>query len=142
MKDRVLGVVVIVLGALLILTPWVIFPVCMVGRNAPPKGLEVGHHMRHGCHDTLRAETALGVVAIGIGAVPLLWPRRKIKIAVSTATLIVAALVVLFPLKITGLCKMSDMACRIGTMPALATVAVVMGLAGLIGLIVSIRAPD
>jgi len=105
MRNKVLGVSIIVMGALLILTPWVIFPVCMKGRNAPPKGLEVGSLMSHGCHDTLRAETALGVVAIGIGVVPI-------------------------------------MACRIGTMPALATLAVVMGLAGLIGLIVSIRAPD
>ena len=122
------------LGILLILTPWYIFPVCGVGRNAPAPGEPIGHHT---CFRTLKAETVLGAITILISIMPVLWPLRKIVLGASLGSLVIAVLVILFPTAITGLCKMPTMACRVGTLPALVTVGILIGIAAAIGLISS-----
>lgn len=115
------------LGLLLILVPWLIFPVCGVGRYAPAEGKIAGHH---GCHKTLKAETALGIVVIGLGAVPLIYPRKKTMAAAAGLAVVAAFLAALFPTVITGMCKVPTMPCNLGTTPALVTVGAMLGLAG------------
>lgn len=137
-KARVLGAVIVILGILLVLTPMYIFPVCGVGRYAPPPGEPIGHHA---CHGTLKAVTVLGSVAVLAGLMPLLWPGRKTALTASAAALVIAALAVLFPTVITGLCKMPTMACRLGTLPALITIAVLTALTGAAGLYTSRKPP-
>ncbi|HUT52522.1 MAG TPA: DUF4418 family protein [bacterium] len=133
MKARAVGIAVVALGVLLVLTPWVIFPVCGVGRFAPGPGIAPGMHP---CHGTLQAETVLGAAAIVIGFIPVLWPRKKAVLGASLGAAAVAVLAVLFPLAITGLCKVVTMPCRLGTLPALETVATLMMLAAALGLTV------
>ena len=129
-KARVLGVVLAVLGTLLILTPRYIFPVCGYG--------EPGFHA---CHGTLKAETVIGAITILAAAIVILWPLKKTLLASSAASLVIAALVILFPTVITGMCKMPTMACRMGTLPALVTLGVVIALVGLAGILASRSAP-
>lgn len=129
---RYVGVAIVIMGMLVILTPRRIFPVCGVGRYAPLAGGPVVHHA---CHNTLKAGTALGVAAIIIGLIPLVRPLRKTVFWSSIAAIGISALVVLFPASITGVCKMPDMPCRIGTLPALVTVAALMFMVGVIGLL-------
>jgi len=138
MKPRAIGIVIMILGALLILTPWYIFPVCGVGRYAPPAGALIGYH---GCHATLRAETLLGAVTIILGVLPLLWPQRKALMAATWASVGVAVLAVLFPTVITGLCKVATMPCRLGTLPALETVATLLVINAIFGLLIYRKMP-
>jgi len=138
MKQRVFGLVFALLGLLLILTPRLIFPVCGVGRYAPPEGQAAGYHA---CHGTLKAETVLGAAAILVGSVAFLWPKRRVLAATSVLGLVTAVLAACFPLFITGMCKMPTMACRLGTQPALVTIAVLMAIAAAAGLAVSKRTP-
>lgn len=132
--SRGTGVAFIVLGLFLILVPWVIFPVCGVGRYAPADGTIAGVHA---CHGTLKAETVLGAVAIVAGLVPLFWPGRRVLLFSSIAVLFVAVFAVLFPAVITGVCKVPTMPCRLGTLPALVITGVLTGMAGLAGIIMS-----
>ena len=136
MGGRGLGVLIIVWGLLLILVPWVIFPVCGVGRYAPPPGQPIGVHA---CHGTLKAETALGILTIVLGVVPLLWFRRGVVILVSAAAVVDAVLVILFPTVITGICKVPTMACRMGTLPALVILGIILGLTGMSGLVIGAK---
>jgi hypothetical protein len=133
MKARMVGIALMVLGLLLVLTPWVIFPVCGVGRYAPPPGVVTGTHP---CHGTLQAETVLGAAAMVIGLIPLLWPQKSSVLWASIAAAALAVLAVLFPLEITGLCRVVTMPCRLGTLPAVETVATLMMLTAALGLTV------
>jgi len=128
-----------VMGVLLILTPWVIFPVCGVGRYAPPGGVTLTGG--HGCHQTLKAVTAMGLLAIIIGVVPTLWPRKKIVYAAAAATLPLALLTSVFPFKITGMCMDPTMPCNLGATPGVVTVSILMALIGIVGILVSKRMP-
>ena len=136
MKARVLGIIFVILGVLLILTPWVIFPVCGVGRFAPPPGQSIGHH---GCHGTLYAETIIGIITVVVGLFTALWSRQKVVMFSSISVFGLAVIAVLFPFLITGVCKMSTMVCRLGTVPGLVTVAVLMAIVATIGLGLSRR---
>jgi Domain of unknown function (DUF4418) len=138
MKNRGLGVFFIVLGILLILTPWIIFPVCGVGRYAPPSGQIVGHH---GCHATLKAETIIGGITILAGMLPILWPKRKLVIPVAGFTIVLAVLSALFPTYITGMCKMATMPCNLGTTPAIIIISILMASGGVTGIFLN-RKPE
>ncbi len=133
-KWRILGAVTVVLGVLMVAVPWVVFPVCGVGRYAPPAGQPVGHH---GCHGTLDAETIIGIIIAVIGLVMAIRPRQRIVFVSSISVCILAILAVLFPIAITGVCKMSTMPCRLGTVPALVTASLLMGATALAGLLLS-----
>ncbi len=132
MAKRVMGIIMMLLGLALILTPWYLFPVCGRGRYAPK---DPGIYPRHKCANTLKAETVLGLLTISVGAISLVRPRRKILIGSSAALLILSGLVALFPLQITGLCKMATMPCRMGTLPALITLSILMAIIGVAGII-------
>lgn len=132
MPKRLIGIVIVILGLLLLLTPWYIFPVCGKGRHAPGPGMV---DKPHRCANSLYAETALGILTVGIGALALARPRRKILSATSASLLVVAALVSLFPLWITGMCKVATMPCRIGTLPGLILIAVLLAITSVAGMV-------
>jgi hypothetical protein len=130
-RARVIGSVLAALGIILMVTPRYIFPVCGYGEP----GL-------HACHGTLKAETVLAAITIVIGLLPVLWPLRRTALAASVSALVIAALVVLFPVAITGMCKMPTMACLMGTLPALVTVGVIIALTGGAGIAVVFSSRD
>ena len=138
MKARVVAIMIMIWGALLILIPWTIFPVCGIGPNAAGTMASIGYH---GCQGTLRAETALGLIALGLAAVPLLWPQRRPLLIASLGGLLIALLAILFPTVITGMCRVPTMPCRMGTLPALIIVSVLLGLCSAAGLALSRKLP-
>ena len=132
MQNRLIGTVVIILGLLLILTPWWIFPVCGKGRYAPKIGTIKTPHK---CTNTLYAESALGIITLALGVAALARPSRKSVFTVSCLLMAVAILVSLFPLWLTGVCKMSTMPCRTGALPALVTISVMMAVTAVSGMV-------
>jgi hypothetical protein len=125
MRARIAAAVIILLGVLLLLTPWLIFPVCGVGRNAVGGARAIGHH---GCQGTLWAETAIGSATIIIGLLPLVWPKPRVLRPAAWASAGGALLAVLFPLFITGMCNFPAMPCRLATLPAIETVAALLAI--------------
>lgn len=124
--------VVALLGVLLINVPILIFPVCEVGQS-PLLGGPIDS--RHGCHGTLHAEVVLGAITVATGFLLLISSTFRLRLAAYVVVLTVAVLAVLFPVTITGVCKMPTMPCRLGTVPALVTVGVFLGIVGLWGMI-------
>ena len=116
MKNRVIvSVGYIVIGILLVLIPTLIFPVC----NAS--------EMKMSCYYTKQVEVGLGLFVVFLGILSILWKDKKVRIGISLAQIGVAILVFLYPSTLIGLCKMSEMACRIQTFPALLVIAIVLG---------------
>ncbi len=129
-RTRAMGAVFMIFGGVVILVPRIMFPVC--GLDGSQFLLKLPGH--HGCHPTLMAETILGVIAIITGMIPLFLPKKKVLFFSSIILIAIAALVMLFPSAITGLCKMPTMSCRLGTLPGLITTGIIMCCAGCAGI--------
>lgn len=115
MKNRIIvSVLYIVLGILLVLAPTKLFPVCSVGE------------MKMACFYTKQAEVSLGIVITLLGIVSLFIQETNIRIGISVSQLGIASLIFLYPTKLIGLCKKSDMLCRIQTFPAICVVGVLL----------------
>ena len=114
MKNRIgFSIGYILLGALLSLIPTVIFPVCESEKKMS-------------CYYTARAEIGVGIFIIILGIAYILFKSEELRAGISLSIAVSSILIVLLPLKLTGLCKMSDMACRIGTLPALIVIAIII----------------
>ena len=114
MKNRIgFSIGYILLGALLSLIPTVIFPVCESEKKMS-------------CYYTARAEIGVAIFIIILGIAYILFKSEELRAGISLSIAVSSILIVLLPLKLTGLCKMSDMACRIGTLPALIVIAIII----------------
>ena len=114
MKNRIgFSIGYILLGALLSLIPSVIFPVCESEKKMS-------------CYYTARAEIGVGFFIIILGIAYIVFKSEELRAGISLSIAVSSILIVLLPLKLTGLCKMSDMACRIGTLPALIVIAIII----------------
>ncbi len=116
MKNRILfAAAFILLGLLVILAPTVLFPVCE-------------SDMKMACFFTKKAEIGVGLVIAALGVIYFFLKNKDIRLGISIAQFLNAGLVLAFPAKLTGLCKMSDMACRVKTYPALIVLSVLLAL--------------
>ena len=116
MKNRILfAAAFILLGLLVILAPTVLFPVCE-------------SEMKMACFFTKKAEIGAGLVIAALGVIYFFLKNKDIRLGISIAQFLNAGLVLAFPAKLTGLCKMSDMACRLKTYPALIVLSVLLAL--------------
>lgn len=131
-KTQVWALIVIILGVIIILIPWYLFPVCGVGRYAPPVGTLP---RMHGCDGTLKAATVLGVLMVFAGMLPLFVRQYWAGIVSAASTAVIGVLVILFPTVITGVCRVPTMPCVFGTKPALVAVGILLILAGCIGVL-------
>ena len=114
MKNRIgFSIGYILLGALLSLIPAVIFPVCESEKKMS-------------CYYTARAEIGVGIFIIILGIAYILFKSEELRAGISLSIAVSSILIVLLPLKLTGLCKMSDMACRVKTYPALIVLSVLL----------------
>ena len=114
MKNRILfAAAFILLGLLVILAPTVLFPVCE-------------SDMKMACFFTKKAEIGVGLVIAALGVIYFFLKNKDIRLGISIAQFLNAGLVLAFPAKLTGLCKMSDMACRVKTYPALIVLSVLL----------------
>lgn len=112
--NRIITSLLYILGGLLvILTPTVLFPICQ-------------SEMKMACYFTKQAEIGVGALILALGIVSVLFADKKARLGISIAQFFNGVLVLLLPLKLTGLCKMSDMACRAKTLPALIVISVLI----------------
>ena len=117
MKLSVSGLLLIVLGVVIVLTPWYIFPVCEVyGLYAKSAS---GANMIMPCGYTARAELGLGTVVALAGTVLLVAKSPETKRALGLLSAALGAFVVLFPTVIIGMCANMTHPCEEGTKPAL-----------------------
>jgi hypothetical protein len=131
---RIVGVVITVIGILIVAIPWLILPVCgqVVAAQSPKNSTGV-----HGCDNTLIAETVIGCITILAGLMAAFIPKKKMILGVSLLTIVLAALVILFPTEITGVCKIPTMPCVYGTLPGLVVIGIGLALTGVSGFVIS-----
>jgi len=114
---RGIGALLVILGLLAILIPWIIFPVCEV------HGLYVqtatGMQFPMPCGWTARAETGIGALIVVAGGLLIARSTPETRQAVGVFSIASGVLVVLFPTVLTGMCKLADHPCRQLTLPAL-----------------------
>ncbi len=126
---RALAVVIFILGALVMLVPLVIFSVCD-GAQAVEAG---AHGGLHACNNTLYAEIVMSVFVMITGVYVLIRPIGHIVANASIWVIVLAVIVGLLPMAVTGVCTMPSMACRNGTVPGLVVVSVLMIISGIWG---------
>jgi hypothetical protein len=123
-----LGCLLVLLGIVIALTSWIIFPVCEVyGSYVETKA---GAKLPMPCGYTARGEIGIGVlIAIGGG---LLIARRTLETrqAVGLFSIAAGVIVILLPTVLTGMCKMAEHPCRLLTLPALEILGVIVIILG------------
>jgi len=132
-QSRILAGILILLGILVVLTPWYIFPVCEI-KGVSDTGMadmhtNPGTHMK--CWYTAEAETGVGVLIILTGLALLALPGRVSRKASGIAGGILGVIVILVPTVLTGVCNTPDAPCRIGTLPALILLGAVTVITGI-----------
>ena len=127
MKNRIIfAAVFVLLGLLVILAPTVLFSVCE-------------SEMKMACFFTKKAEIGVGLVIAALGVIYFFLKNKDIRLGISIAQFLNAGLVLAFPAKLTGLCKMSDMACRVKTYPALIVLSVLLALTAAVNIVFLIK---
>jgi hypothetical protein len=125
---NVYGVLLVILGILIILTPWIIFPVCEM------EGIYVvtaaGMNLPMTCGWSARAETGLGALIVVAGGLLIARSTRETRQAVGIFSIAMGALVVLFPTVLIGMCKVATHPCRTTTLPALEILGVIVIIVG------------
>ena len=108
----------VVLGVVIIMTPWYILPVCEVLGHFTKTAMGTEIPMK--CGWTARAEfgTGAGIIAIGV-ALLLFGKRQETQRAMGIVGCALGAFTALFPTYIIGVCATTAMLCNPGTRPAL-----------------------
>jgi hypothetical protein len=111
------GILLILLGIVIAITSWVIFPVCeMEGLLIETKA---GVLLPMPCGYTARAETGIGALIVVAGGLLIARGSRETRQAVGIFTVAHGILVIAFPTILIGMCRMADHPCRQLTLPAL-----------------------
>ena len=120
MKNRtVFAAAFVLIGLLVILAPTVLFAVCESEKKMA-------------CYYTGKAVIGIGILIVALGVVYFFLKNKGTRLGIAIAEFFTSGLVLAFPLKLTGLCKMSDMACRVKTLPALIVVSILLVIVSLI----------
>ena len=124
MKNRIIiAALFIISGLLVILGPTALFPVCSAEK------------MKMACYYTSKAEIGLGSLIGVLGIVYFFFKDKGVRLGLSIAQLANAVLILLYPLALTGLCGKEDMDCRVGTLPALIVLSVVLGVTAIVNIL-------
>jgi len=120
------AIILIILGIVIVISPWTFAPVCEVG------GMYVktasGTNLPMPCGWTARAEIGLGALLVVGGILLLIAKSNETKRLIGIFCAAIGVLVILFPTVITGMCKLADHPCNILTKPVL----ILLGIATLI----------
>jgi len=123
-----IGALLVILGILVILTPWVLFPVCEM------EGLYLktasGVQMPMKCGWTARAETGMGALIMVAGGLLIARGSPETRQAVGVFSVATGILVILFPTVLIGMCAMAEHPCRQLTLPALEILGVIVIIIG------------
>jgi hypothetical protein len=116
-QTNTIGILLILLGIIIILTPWIIFPVCeMQGLFVETK---TGMKLPMPCGYTARAETGIGGLIVVAGGLLIAKKSADTKQAVGIFSIATGVLVILYPTVLIGMCRLADHPCRQLTLPAL-----------------------
>jgi drug/metabolite transporter (DMT)-like permease len=123
-----IGALLVLLGVIIALTSWFIFPVCeMHGLFVETKA---GMKLPMPCGYTARAETGIGALIVVAGSLLIVRSTRETRQAVGVFTIATGVLVILFPTVLIGMCKLADHPCRMLTLPALEILGVIVVIIG------------
>ena len=127
-KVNGIGALLVILGIITILMPWIIFPVCETqGQYVQAVS---GMKFPMPCGWTARAESGLGALIVVAGGLLIARSTPETRQAVGIFSLALGALVILFPTVITGMCRVADHPCRQLTLPALEILGIAVILIG------------
>jgi len=145
-RQLILAGILVILGVLIIATPWYIFPVCeaegitshssssmssmsMGSAGDSSSGAASGTIMK--CGYTARAEAATGALIILAGLTLFALPGRDARRALGVIGTGLGAVTILIPTVLIGVCSAPNAPCRIGTLPALALLGVLTAITGI-----------
>jgi flagellin-like protein len=124
-----IGAILVLLGIVVALTGWVIFPVCeMHGLYTETK---TGVKLPMPCGYTARAETGMGALIVVTGALLISRRTRETRQAAGVFSIATGSLVILFPTLLIGMCKLADHPCRQLTLPVLEVLGVAVVIVGI-----------
>lgn len=130
-RTAVIAGIIVLLGIVIAITPWYIFPVCeakgMTSHSMSPVSEKIGNSqaasmasgMLMKCGYTARAEAAVGIIVILAGLVLFAQKADKYRKVIGGAIAGFGILTILIPTILIGVCNAPDAPCRIGTLPAL-----------------------
>lgn len=122
------GALLVFLGIVVILVPWILFPVCEMG------GLYIqavsGMQFPMPCGWTARAESGIGALIVVAGGLLIARNTPETRQAAGVFTLALGALVILFPTVLTGMCKVASHPCRLTTLPVLEILGILVIIVG------------
>ncbi|MCX6689666.1 MAG: DUF4418 family protein [Methanoregula sp.] len=147
-RSLLLAGALVILGALIVITPWYIFPVCeakgvsshsmspmaSVAGSDQSTGMSTGALMK--CGYTARAEAAVGALVIIAGLALIALPNRISRKAVGIAGIGLGVVTALIPTILIGVCNAADAPCRIGTLPALIILGILTIVVGILVILV------
>ncbi|HTY81157.1 MAG TPA: DUF4418 family protein [Dehalococcoidales bacterium] len=132
--NKVLGTAIIVLALAIVIIPQYTncssegrFLTLSSGKTTPMK-----------CHWTARAEIAAGIPILGIGATMLFARKKESFRLLGGLSLVLAVMVMLLPTSLIGVCN-GAMLCDTVMKPTLLTLGSLVGVASVLGIILSFR---
>lgn len=141
-RNLIVTGIFILLGLLIVLTPWYIFPICEIAEksgtmqmgtssdNAMNMNTDSGAHMT--CWYTAEAEAGTGALVILVGLVLFALPNRDSRRSLGIIAIGLGVITVLLPTYLIGMCTSSpDTPCNIGTKPALILLGVLTAITGI-----------
>ena len=122
------GAILVLLGILIILTPWILFPVCEMEGNfiVTASGMKVPMT----CGWTARAETGVGALIVVAGGLLIVRSTPETRQTIGIFSIALGALVVLFPTVLIGMCKVATHSCRMTTLPVLEILGIIVIILG------------
>lgn len=122
MKISIPALILIILGILIVVSPWTFAPICEV--NGMYAQLASGKTLPMPCGWTARAEIGIGVLAVFAGILLNFSQSAETKRVIGLIGVAVGILTIMFPLYITKMCALADHPCNLLTKPVLALLGV------------------
>jgi len=139
-RNLIIPGIFILLGLLIALTPWYIFPICEIAEKSgtmpmdnsgdDSMNMNSGTHMT--CWYTAEAEAGTGALVVLLGLVLFALPGRESRRSLGIMAIGLGVVTVLLPTYLIGMCTSSpDTPCNIGTKPALILLGVLTAITGI-----------
>jgi uncharacterized membrane protein YczE len=122
MKISMPALVLVILGILIVISPWTIAPVC--DNEGMYAKLANGKNLPMPCGWTARAEIGIGALTILAGAMLAFSQSAETKRMIGLFGTALGILTILFPFYISGMCALADHPCNLLTKPVLALLGV------------------
>lgn len=114
-RNIIITAVFVILGLLIAIGPFTIFHVCQSDGD-----------MLMNCQKTARVELVLGIIIALLGIAYAIVKKRKLRIAVSSVTALIAIAAYLVPNVIIGVCENVHMHCRAVALPSLTVLSIIL----------------